>query len=96
MFLSLITKITGDSQATTLLGSGRGMLVYILLGAGRGMLVYIFLLGAGLGMLVIPLTWGWAWHARLHLTWVWAWHVRHRPLEASGISLSIRAAKPKA
>ena len=83
MFLSLTTKITGDCQATTLLGSGRGMLV-------------------------IPLTWVWAWYARLHLTWVrawhaslhltwgWAWHVRHRPLEASGISLAIRATKPKA
>ena len=95
MFLSLITKITGDYQATTLLGSGLGMFIYILIESERG-------------MLVIHLTWGWAWHARLHLTWVrawhaslhltwgWAWHVRHRPLEASGISLAIRATKPKA
>ena len=39
MFLSLITKITGDYQATTLLGSGLGMFVYILLGDGLGMCV---------------------------------------------------------
>ena len=47
MFLSLITKITGDSQATTLLGPGLGMFIYILL-------------GDGLGMFVLPLTWIWA------------------------------------
>ena len=83
MFLSLITKITGDYQATTLLGSGLGMFIYILIESERG-------------MLVIPLTWILAWYARHPSYLGMGLACASSPALGKCFSLAIKAAKPKA